>query len=90
MTIRIYVKENCGLCESAKELLKFKGAEWVEIDIDKDKEIYTILNTSRVITPQIFFGDKHIGSHNQLFALEKAGHLDRLLNELRSGEVVIS
>ena len=33
----------------------------------------------RTTVPQIFVGDKHVGGCDDLYALEEAGELDRLL-----------
>ncbi len=35
----------------------------------------------RRTVPQIFIGETHVGGCNELYALERAGELDRLLNE---------
>jgi glutaredoxin 3 len=33
----------------------------------------------RNTSPQIFVNDEHIGDSDEIFALERAGHLDKLL-----------
>jgi glutaredoxin 3 len=80
--IDIYTTRNCSYCTSAKALLSRKGAAFSEIDVTGDPQ-----GRSRMIArangcmtvPQIFIGSTHVGGFDELYALERAGELDRLL-----------
>lgn len=80
--IDIYTSPLCGFCHAAKRLLKQKGVQFNEIDIleapDRKPEMIQRANGSRTV-PQIFVGDTHVGGCDELYALERAGKLDPLL-----------
>ena len=72
----------CPYCESAKRLLKQKGAAFEEKLVDyEDEKTWDELEekTGYKTMPQIFIGDKFIGGYNDLAALDKNGELDALL-----------
>ena len=79
--IIVYSKEICPYCVSAKNLLKRKGAEFMEIKIVDEKTRDEMIKKSggRMTVPQIFIGEKHIGGYDDLRALDLAGELDKLL-----------
>jgi glutaredoxin 3 len=79
--ILIYSSEHCPYCVRAKELLQRKGCTYQEIRIDLDPQAKETMmaTTGRRTVPQIFIGDQHIGGCDDLYALEKAGELDKLL-----------
>ena len=81
-TIEIYTSPFCGYCHSAKRLLTEKGASFSEIDVRSDpkrrQEMMQRAN-GRYTVPQIFIGEQHVGGCDDLFALERAGKLNRLL-----------
>ena len=79
--IEIYTKDYCPYCHSAKKLLSFKGAQFIEYDIGRDPEkgSQMRLRAERHTVPQIFIDDQHIGGCDDLFALDSAGKLDPLL-----------
>ena len=80
--IEIYTSRYCPYCHAAKALLKRKGVEFIEIEIDRDwerrDEMIDRANGSMTV-PQIFIGDVHVGGSDDLHALERAGNLDALL-----------
>jgi glutaredoxin 3 len=80
--VRIYTARYCPYCAAAKALLKRKGIPFTEIDIagnwERRDEMIARAN-GRVTVPQIFVGADHIGGHDELHALERAGKLDPLL-----------
>jgi len=80
--IEIYTSRYCPYCHAAKTLLKRKGVEFIEIEIDRDwdcrDEMIDRANGSMTV-PQIFIGDVHVGGSDDLHALERAGNLDALL-----------
>jgi len=80
--IEVYSSRYCPYCARAKNLLKKKGAEFIEIDVDqKPKERIVMERRAEGSTsvPQIFFDGKLIGGSDELVALEMSGKLDELL-----------
>lgn len=79
--IEIYTTAVCPYCDRAKQLLKSKNAEYIEIRIDQEetKREEMMTRSQRRSVPQIFIDDKHIGGSDDLYALEQAGKLDDLL-----------
>jgi len=85
----MYSKSWCPYCDRAKTLLREKGQEWTEIDVEADveKRDETIERSGGLRTvPQIFIGDHHVGGFDELQALEEVGELDRLLGRERKEE----
>lgn len=80
--IIIYSSEQCPYCVRAKHLLDTKQAAYTEIRIDVDSTQRDIMmeRSGRRTVPQIFIDDIHIGGCDDLYALDKAGKLDPLLN----------
>ena len=80
--IVVYSTGWCPYCERAKSLLERKGVAFREIKVDEDPaERDAMLKRSggRRTVPQIFVGDHHVGGFDELYALDKAGELDKLL-----------
>ncbi|MBR9837636.1 MAG: glutaredoxin 3 [Rhodobacteraceae bacterium] len=81
--IEIYTSPYCGYCHAAKRLLNSKGADFTEIDVMEDPsrrpEMVQRANGGRTV-PQIFIGKTHVGGCDELYALERDGKLDALLN----------
>jgi glutaredoxin 3 len=79
--VTLYLSGWCGFCQRAKGLLTRKGVAYTEIDVDEDEKFREemIARTGRRTVPQIFIGDRHIGGCDELFALDEAGELDRLI-----------
>ncbi|MEM5515811.1 glutaredoxin 3 [Henriciella sp. AS95] len=80
--VTIYTRSFCPFCSRAVSLLKKKGAEFTEIDagMDPDKKAEMIQRSNGGRTfPQIFVGDTHIGGCDEMFALDRAGKLDPML-----------
>jgi glutaredoxin 3 len=81
--VEIYTSPLCGYCHAAKRLLTQKGVSFSEVDVlsnpDRKPEMIQRANGGRTV-PQIFIGDTHVGGCDDLFALDRAGSLDALLN----------
>lgn len=77
----IYTKDYCPYCDRAKDLFKKKNIEYKEIRVDLDQKQYEIMldKSNRRTVPQIFFKDKLIGGFDDLWALEQAGELNKLI-----------
>lgn len=79
--VQMYTTAICPYCIAAKNVLKRKGAEIEEIRIDLDnaKRDEMLTRSKRRTVPQIFIGDTHVGGHDDMVALDRAGKLDALL-----------
>ncbi len=81
-SIEVYTTPYCPYCVAAKELLRRKGVEFVEIDVAGDREQRARMVEragGRMTVPQIFIGATHVGGCDDLYALDDAGGLDPLL-----------
>ncbi len=83
--ILIYTKDYCGFCAQAKSLLTAKGAAFSEIDVTHDTALQTemIARSGRKTVPQIFIEGRHIGGFDDLAAIDAAGDLDPLLEDVK-------
>ncbi|MBF0178595.1 MAG: glutaredoxin 3 [Magnetococcales bacterium] len=80
--IVVYSTTVCPYCVRAKQLLNRKGAEFEEINLDKQPERRDEMVQKaggRRTVPQIFINGRHIGGCDDLHALEQARQLDGLL-----------
>ncbi len=79
--VTVYVSDWCPYCQRAKGLLTGKQLVFNEINVDEDAKFREemIARSSRRTVPQIFIGDKHVGGCDDLFALDRSGELDRLI-----------
>lgn len=80
--IEVYTTPFCPYCRWAKELLRRKGADYLEIDLDEQPERRPEMvhrANGRTTVPQIFISGTHVGGCEDLFALEHQGKLDSLL-----------
>ena len=81
--VEIYTTAYCPFCLDAKDLLKRKGVSFTEYAVDGNRELREAMikraNGNRTV-PQIFIDEAHIGGCDELYALEDAGELDKLLH----------
>lgn len=79
--ITIYTTPWCPYCHSAKALLKKKGLEFEEIDVQDPalRQRMMLKANGRRTVPQIFIGETHVGGSDDLHALDRQGGLDPLL-----------
>lgn len=77
----IYSSDWCPYCMRAKQLLAHKGVNFDEIKVDGQPELRAEMTrkAQRTSVPQIWIGDSHVGGCDDLYALERAGKLDALL-----------
>ena len=81
-SIEVYTTPYCPYCISAKELLRRKGVDFIEINVAGDRALRAKMVEragGRYTVPQIFIGDTHVGGSDDLYALDDAGGLDPLL-----------
>ncbi|MGH8353763.1 MAG: glutaredoxin 3 [Pseudomonas sp.] len=79
--ILIYTTAWCPYCIRAKQLLGKKGVAFEEIAVDRQPELRAEMSrkAGRTSVPQIWIGGSHVGGCDELYALERAGQLDALL-----------
>jgi len=68
MKATVWSKNQCPYCDQAKNLLKMKGIEFEERNINKDytkEQLLEAIPTARTV-PQIFLDDKLIGGFTEL------------------------
>ena len=79
-TIEIYSGGYCPFCLRAKSLLKQRGMDFIEYDVqaepEKRAEMAERAPGVRTI-PQIFINDRHVGGCDELYALDKKGELEK-------------
>ncbi len=81
--VTVYTQTVCPYCTQAKNLLKGKGVQYSEINLDDrpDKEREDLQEKTGLRTlPQIYIGDELVGGFSELARLEKSGQLDSKLN----------
>jgi glutaredoxin 3 len=79
--ITIYTTPYCPYCHAAKALLKKKGADFTEIDVQDSGERQRMMLRAhgRRTVPQIFIGETHVGGSDDMHDLDRRGALDSLL-----------
>lgn len=79
----VYSSDWCPYCIRAKQLLEHKGVTFNEIRVDGEPELRREMaqKAGRTSVPQIWIGATHIGGCDDLYALERAGKLDALLQD---------
>ena len=79
--VTVYLSDWCPYCQRAKNLLNERQAVFNEINVDEDPKLREemIARSDRRTVPQIFIGDKHVGGFDELYALDRSGELDRLI-----------
>ena len=77
----MYCTSACPFCESAERLLAGKGAriEKIRIDLEPARRAEMMQRSGRDTVPQIWIGERHVGGCDDLYALEREGKLDPLL-----------
>ncbi|MDH4610359.1 glutaredoxin 3 [Pseudomonas sp. BN102] len=79
--IVVYSSAWCPYCVRAKQLLDKKGVRYEEINVDGNPAVRAEMTrkAGRTSVPQIWIGQTHVGGCDDLYALERAGKLDALL-----------
>lgn len=79
--VRMYTTQWCGYCAAARELLRSKGVDFEDIDVDSNPSKRTEmqeLSGGRTV-PQIFINDESVGGYSDIATLDEQGRLDELL-----------
>ncbi|MEH2511701.1 glutaredoxin 3 [Nitrobacteraceae bacterium AZCC 1564] len=80
--IEIYTRPGCGYCSAAKSLLTRKKATYTEFDVSVNPSWRAEMverAKGGATFPQIFIDKTHIGGCDDLYALDREGKLDGLL-----------
>lgn len=81
--IEIYTRPGCGYCSAAKSLLTRKKAAFKEFDVSVEP-LWRAEMVERAkggaTFPQIFIDKTHVGGCDDLYALDREGKLDDLLD----------
>ena len=80
--VEIYTAMACPFCTRAVSLLSAKNIDFKKIDVTLSttkRQVMRIRANGQTSVPQIFINDDHIGGCDDLFRLDQAGHLDKLL-----------
>jgi glutaredoxin 3 len=77
----VYVSDWCPYCLRAKSLLERKQVVFSEVNVEEDAKFREemIARSNRHTVPQIFIGEMHVGGFDELYALDRSGELDRLI-----------
>lgn len=81
-SVEVYTTPYCPYCVAAKDLLRRKGVDFVEINIAGDCDLRTKMMAragGRMTVPQIFIGETYVGGCDELVALDRRGGLEPLL-----------
>lgn len=85
-SVEIYSTMFCPYCVRAKRLLSQKSVIFTDYDLLADparRPEMVARSGGRMTVPQIFINGTHIGGCDELYALERAGKLDPLLEVMR-------
>lgn len=88
--VLMYCTATCPYCHSADRLLERKGVREVErvrVDLAPGRRAEMMQKSGRRTVPQIWIDGRHVGGCDDLYALEEAGELDRLLAATPSAPV---
>ena len=79
--VTVYSTSWCPWCDRAKALLKTRGIEFADVNIELQPDFRQKLLdlTGGYTVPQIVIGDSPIGGFQQLRALDASGELNKLI-----------
>ncbi len=88
----MYTTTWCPFCMRARDLLKRKGVEFDDLNLDEHPEMRgeMITLSGRRTVPQIWVGGQHVGGSDDLHALDAAGRLDAMIDAARRGAAASS
>lgn len=85
--IEIYTRPGCGYCSAARSLLTRKKAAFTEFDVTKNSSWRDAMYDragDRATFPQIWIGGTHVGGCDDLYALDREGKLDGMLESIKA------
>ena len=85
--VEIYTRPGRGYCSAARSLLTRKKIIFTEFDIAKNpswrQQMYDRAGSGATF-PQIWIGETHVGGCDDLYALDREGKLDGLLESIKA------
>ena len=84
--VLMYSTGVCPFCIMAERLLKAKGVadiEKIRVDLEPERRAEMTRKSGRRTVPQIWIGERHIGGCDDLYALDREGGLDPLLEKAK-------
>lgn len=81
--VEIYSSMLCPYCYRAKKLLEHKGVGFEEFDVfmnPSQRQEMIERAGGRTSVPQIFIDGQHVGGCEELYALDRKGELEALLD----------
>lgn len=81
--ITFYHKDYCPYCRNAKKILKAFGLKYKAIEVTNNPAEFAkmVSRSGRRTVPQIFFGNTHIGGHDDLLQHIRKNNGIRLSND---------
>ena len=79
----LYTKSYCPYSKNCKIFLEEKNVDYSEMIVDEDpalKKEMEVKSGGRTDTPQVFINGHHIGTFDDLKALDSQGELDKMLD----------
>ena len=80
--VLMYCTATCPYCQAAQRLLEKKGAKDLEIgrvDLEPQRRVEMMKRSGRRTVPQIWIDERHVGGCDDLYAVDRQGLLDELL-----------
>ena len=83
--VLMYATAACPFCQSAERLLVANGAsiEKIRVDLQPERRAEMTKKSGRHTVPQIWIGERHVGGCDDLYALDRQGELDTLLERTK-------
>ena len=81
--ITVYSTEPCSFCERAKQLLRIRELDFVEVNLAKDPagRAQLVEETGMLSFPQIKVGEVLVGGFQQLVQADQSGRLAELTTQ---------
>jgi glutaredoxin 3 len=81
--VLMYTTAICPYCVNAKKLLAQKGVSVEEVRVDQNPQLRKEMmeKSGQRTVPQIWINEHHVGGFTELWALDKQGKLDQLLQK---------
>jgi glutaredoxin 3 len=78
--ITVYSTDPCSFCERAKQLLRIRELDFVEVNLAKDPagRAQLVEKTGMLSFPQIVVGEVVVGGFQQLVQADQSGRLAEL------------
>ena len=84
-TVKIYSKDFCPYCVSAKDFFKTMNVEFEEIDVqdpaNQEEHMALVEKHNYRTVPMIIIGDQFVGGFDDLMALQKEGKVKEMLED---------